>query len=627
MNDKGVYHLSDKLIEKGYISDGSGVYVPYNDKYYLKLVRHNNKKRPMSYQWIKNNNNSFELKNGFSRSKLLSFEEVTEKGKSNINQKISNAGRQSGITAGKNDYIDFFKKLHSDIIASDELAIFKDEYIKVPDKETIKEKPLSDNLKDVAYNIFKNGTVCDKMADTICLSYEGDKNEIKILSKETLSLFIKGVEPIHINNNDDSGEGKTALFIKLIECIPPENVIYPSSLSSKVLNYLLPSLGDIPIIIVFDDCDFEDLRDIIKVTSDNQRKNKEHLVTGNKEALSYKMTGKYLDILCNAEGIDDNETLNRFLDREHSEKLHGNLTNDKGNVDKDTIRKAINSKIAFNKTFNVETSKYLENQCLIVQEAIRMIINDNTIVFNPYGVKLPDDVLINTNPRIMNFLLSLIKVNTYLNPNNKIITLSDGVKIKLGCKEDVETSLKELGLSNQKYKLSNHQKKIKSYLEDLKIDNIEDYLLKIGNLAIKDDDNFDDMEIDSYNKLVGFLAVNDYPYFKEKFKEKLDHITKNGIKKSCKINGTQIKKALDTNEENNKPSLTELNIVKVKEIDYYKKPFNIYYIPCSDDVDSFNLDIVDGFSADDKNVMIDNVCCFFDLDINPDDRGLLMESF
>lgn len=130
-----IYELSKETIEKGYISDDTGVYIPYtfkNEKYwdpreiYLKISRHAGESSELLYTFVKFESGLFYPLESYTSPALINDTDKM------LKRKISGIGRGCNLNSGKGIYISFIDEIKDTICNIDGLSILKDESFTIP---------------------------------------------------------------------------------------------------------------------------------------------------------------------------------------------------------------------------------------------------------------------------------------------------------------------------------------------------------------------------------------------------------------------------------------------------------------------------------------------------------------
>ena len=192
------YYLGD-LADKGYKTDGTGVYAPYNPPYYLKLGKEDEK--TFTFTWsVKQKDNTFKLK-GQTCSKQ---KPITETDPSR-NRTIGYQSKILNLPRCERKVADFIAIVGNTIQEFEGLEILKNKHFYPEENEIAEEEEMDDssstpqtyedypdNIRKMAKKVRLEGNLLERIKKTTSYRLEGNEKEVKLTNYAVAGLFCGG---------------------------------------------------------------------------------------------------------------------------------------------------------------------------------------------------------------------------------------------------------------------------------------------------------------------------------------------------------------------------------------------------------------------------------------------------
>lgn len=464
-NKKDLYYLGD-LKEKGFLTDGTGVYAPYHPPFYLKLGREDEKTFSFGFYIHEGKD-----KDGVNKFKQFSQvytkqKPITETDKDR-NRIIGGYTKNKNMPRAKKKVKEWLEALELTIIEADGLDIIKDKnyYVDIEEKKSEEEEGEEEdtpstpqehtdypkNIQKMARKVRRNNeNLLDRIKETTSYRLEGNETEVKLVNYSIAGLFCGG--GVDILAGGDTGIGKTKTIMEVIKNYP-DTYIYELNTSPKYIYRDAENLQGKKIIFANDIPLTEANINLIKaLTRDEDNityKTLESDKSGKQTKLELKLEGDYVVILTFAKNTPDEELANPFYNlnispsTEESHKV-------KGKIKEQRIINGLE-----HEGYNLGNEI---NKC-----NIQFLIDKNFTVFNPYTLFLNPNEL---NNRDVDSLLSFVIGATFFNYWERKKILFKEKRIVIGSFDDFKEVL-DIWSKNrevQKYKYDNIQEKVMELL-------------------------------------------------------------------------------------------------------------------------------------------------------------------
>jgi len=544
LEDHSIYKTNRQLEEKGYRYNSNGLFCPFNTnpQYYLRIGRNNSK-----YEYsigLLGSNNEFVNKTAkfYDNKPITAINKEREKQlrnqvKLNINPEYEEEDKpfQDGTLERdlnrfsiELDNVPDFEQVTKDFKTyeekKDKLPISESEDI-AKDEVFYSFEDYPKEIREIAIRIIEEDKLFDNIINTISILHKGNDKEKESLVLACGSVYID--EPVHTELSADTGLGKSNIVFAVVDNYPVHHVKVLRTVSSKNIYYDFENYNDDFNILVHDDVQLtEGNIETEKELTDNRKKVKE-LKTVNKDsgtnkAVTYRLTGSFLNIYTYAKTNPDEE----FSDR----LFKGFIEKDEGNSE---VKRFI-KRNALTKMKDNEQLKLLNN---VNQCAIQYLVEKKVSVYNPFMILLNPDEL---NNRDIFHFVSLANAKTFYHYSKRRKITVKGKAVLLGTFEDYKYILDRWDIDTQKYKLSERQKAV------------------LNNITVYDskEDFYEFVE----QKSLEYLRA-DSSGTKNLIKEELDTIS--SLSKRLGINKQTLKVDIDgSTKGRNKKNLEELGLIE-----------------------------------------------------------------
>lgn len=447
-----IYYLGD-LKEKGFKTDGTGVYAPYKHPYYLKLSRDDEK--TFSYAFYEEiEENSFkQLSPSYTKQKPII---KLDKDRNKI---IGEYIKSLNLPRAEKTVKDWLNELESTIVQANGLDILKNEhfYIDYPENEEEEEvyettstpqtsTDYPENIQKMSMEIIKNGNLLDRIRDTTSYRLEGNKEEVDLNNYSMGGLFCGGGVNELIGGGTGKGKTKT-----MMECVKnyPDKYIYEMNTSPKFVYRDSENLQGKKIIIANDIPLTEANINLLKTFTRKEDKKIYKTLEGDKggkqKKITLELTGDYVVLMTYAQNTPDEELANPFYQMSITPS--------------DEEEAKIKEKIAEQSLINGLQHEGYSIANEINKCCIQMLIEQDFTVFNPYTLFLNPHEL---NNRDIDNLLSYVTGVTFFNYTERRTIDLKGKKIAIGSYNDFKEIL-DIWSKNrevQKYKLDSIQDEV-----------------------------------------------------------------------------------------------------------------------------------------------------------------------
>jgi len=190
-------------------------------------------------------------------------------------------------------------------------------------------KTYPEEIRELAYQILKEGDVFNFIIETWNLRHVGDRNIGENCLCAVASTYILNTRGLHVKPSGESGKGKSDA-IETVLTLLPEHKYISGSMSSKSL-YYHPNLKS-GTIIYSDDANFTgDTVATLKQSTSNFQKSCKHRTVVNQEYAEYSIPERCSFWFSTVDGIPDEQLANRFLNadvdgsREQDKKVYNHI--------------------------------------------------------------------------------------------------------------------------------------------------------------------------------------------------------------------------------------------------------------------------------------------------------------
>lgn len=197
------------------------------------------------------------------------------------------------------------------------------------EKEEDRLKIYPEEIRELAYQILKEGDVFNFIIETWNLRHVGDRNIGENCLCAVASTYILNTRGLHVKPSGESGKGKSDA-IETVLTLLPEHKYISGSMSSKSL-YYHPNLKS-GTIIYSDDANFtDDTVATLKQSTSNFQKPCNHRTVVNQEYAEYSIPERCSFWFSTVDGIPDEQLANRFLNadvdgsREQDKKVYNHI--------------------------------------------------------------------------------------------------------------------------------------------------------------------------------------------------------------------------------------------------------------------------------------------------------------
>ncbi|MDM7918343.1 MAG: toprim domain-containing protein, partial [Methanosarcina sp.] len=195
------------------------------------------------------------------------------------------------------------------------------------DKDRLKEYP--EEIRELAYQILKEGDAFNFILETWNLRHVGDRNIGENCLCAVASTYILNTRGLHVKPSGESGKGKSDA-IETVLTLLPEHKYISGSMSSKSL-YYHPGLKE-GTIVYSDDANFtDDTIATLKQSTSNFQTPSKHRTVVNQEYAEYSIPERCSFWFSTVDGIPDEQLANRFLNadvdgsREQDMKVYNHI--------------------------------------------------------------------------------------------------------------------------------------------------------------------------------------------------------------------------------------------------------------------------------------------------------------
>lgn len=191
------------------------------------------------------------------------------------------------------------------------------------EKEEDRLKTYPEEIRELAYQILKEGDPLRFILDTWNLRHVGDRNIGENCLCAVASTYILNTRGLHVKPSGESGKGKSDA-IETVLTLLPEHKYISGSMSSKSL-YYHPDLKS-GTIIYSDDANFtDDTIATLKQSTSNFQAPSKHRTVVNQEYAEYSIPERCSFWFSTVDGIPDEQLANRFLNAD----VDGSMEQDK----------------------------------------------------------------------------------------------------------------------------------------------------------------------------------------------------------------------------------------------------------------------------------------------------------
>ena len=557
LEDQSIYKVNDELKEKGYRNDNKALFCPFetNPQYYLRIGRNNSKyeysiglfneedefinKTAISYDskpiTAINNRREKELKNQVNLNINPEYDEESkpfpdgtlEKGLNRFSIDLANIPDYEQITKDFKTYEEKKVKVpeseSEDIVESDVFSSFEDYPVEI---------------REIAIRIIDEDKLFDNIINTVSIIHKGNDR-----LKESLVLVCGSVyidDPVQTEISGNTGTGKTNIVFAVVDNYPVHHVKIMRTVSSKNIYYDKDNYNSDYNLLVKDDVILNESNiETEKELTDNRKKIKElktvNKVEGTNKAVTYRLTGKFLNIYTYAKTNPDEEFSDRLF---------------KGFVEEDEDKSEVKRFIKRNAETKMKDNEQLKLLNQINQCSIHYLVEKNISVYNPFiTLLIPDEF---NNRDIPNFI-SLSNAKTFYHYSERRKITVKGKTVLLGTFEDYKYILDRWDIDTQKYKLSERQKNI--------LNNISVYNSKEEFYDFVESKSLEYLEADSSGT-------------KKAIKDEMDTIS--SLSKRLGVNKQTLKVDIDgSTKGRNKKNLEELGLIEkvLFNEQEYKSPY------------------------------------------------------
>lgn len=197
------------------------------------------------------------------------------------------------------------------------------------EKEEDRLKTYPEEIRELAYQILKEGDPLRFILETWNLRHVGDRNIGENCLCAVASTYILNTRGLHVKPSGESGKGKSDA-IETVLTLLPEHKYISGSMSSKSL-YYHPDLKS-GTIIYSDDANFtDDTIATLKQSTSNFQAPSKHRTVVNQEYAEYSIPERCSFWFSTVDGIPDEQLANRFLNadvdgsREQDKKVYNHI--------------------------------------------------------------------------------------------------------------------------------------------------------------------------------------------------------------------------------------------------------------------------------------------------------------
>ena len=234
-----LYYLGE-LAEKGYKTDGTGVYAPYIPPIYLKLTREDEKTFGYGFYLLDDNGKAKQYSKTYTKQKSITEDDPKR------NQTIGKYTKQKNMPRGKCEVKSWLEQVEMDILEAEGLTIIKNKHYYPT--ETTKEKKEActkktsttpttcadypENIQKLATQVRVKGQLFDRLKKTTSYRLEGNEKEVKLVTYGIGGLFCGAGNNILAGGS--TGIGKTKTIMEVLDNFP-DQYIYNLNTSPKYI--------------------------------------------------------------------------------------------------------------------------------------------------------------------------------------------------------------------------------------------------------------------------------------------------------------------------------------------------------------------------------------------------------